>query len=224
MAIGIFDSGLGGRTVLQELQALLPHENFIYFADSAHLPYGDKSADYLARRIQAILDFFETQKVKLVLAACHTASTNALHLVHAPLPLLGIVDAALTAIGKKKVALLATPATIRSGVYQKRLGAQLIKAVPCPQFASLIEEGALTDALIQETLRPLASLDLEGALLGSTHYPLVQERIQKVIGLHVPLINPAAQFAQEARAFLQEHALFNPQLQAGSCTFFSSQK
>lgn len=234
--IGVFDSGLGGLTVLKELVKILPHEDFIYFADTAHLPYGEKSKSFLIERTLWIQNFFAEKNVKLIVAACHTASANALESVreHSTIPFLGIVEAAIETLSHltntKKIALLATVATVKSGVYQSLLQEKIpsakIISIACPHFVPIIEQEKLTDPdskeLIMATVKMLRDHQIDAVLLGSTHYPFLQAFLRKELGVNVKLIDPAHSFAVGIRNFLLNKGLSNPKKTAGSIQFFSS--
>ncbi len=231
--IGIFDSGLGGLTVMKELVKVLPHENFLYYADSAHLPYGEKSKSYLIDRAHAIVSFFEEKKVKLIVAACHTASATALEEAQnkTTIPTLGIVESAIQALaaeGALHIAVLATKATIDSKVYQLCIKKQIKKAtvlpIACPHFVPLIENDKEVEDAIYQTLKQLESHSIDTLLLGSTHYPLIQSSIRKQLNPAVKLIDPSATFAVAVYQFLLLHHLLNPKKTAGEHHFFSSKK
>ncbi|HSX12373.1 MAG TPA: glutamate racemase [Rhabdochlamydiaceae bacterium] len=232
--IGVFDSGLGGLTVLKELVKILPHENFLYFADIAHLPYGEKNQAYLIERVKAIITFFEEKKVKLIVMACHTASAQALAPVQnlSSIPILGIIQPTLEELihhTNKRIAILATKATIDSGIYQQRIKKQMsaeLFPIACPLFVPLIEEGKIDHPIakqaVHDTLKSLQGCQIDSVLLGSTHYPLLQHLIKEELGASVMLIDPAQLFASTVHNFLLKHQLLNAQQVAGSCQFFAS--
>lgn len=235
--IGIFDSGLGGLTVVRQLSQLLPHEKMVYFGDTANLPYGDKSQHFLLERSLEICSFLIQKGAKLIVVACHTASTNVLEALpnHFATPILFITKPAIQEVKraqKKRIAILATAATIHSGVYQMQLQKELpdaeIFSLACPQFVPAIEEAGVSKPMLRlivhKTLRELKSKKIEMALLGSTHYPLIQDLIQQELGDDVILIDPAAALADSVYRFLHERNLLNEENEVGNIQFFASKE
>lgn len=233
--IGIFDSGLGGLTVMQQLMSVLPHENMVYFGDTAYLPYGDKTKNFIIERSLSIASFLIQKGAKLIVVACHTASTNALEILHQhfAVPILGITQPTIHEVvkaEKKRIAILATDATIKSGIYQHFIGERLPDSVifplACPKFVPLIEQGIgsipLAKLIVHETLKELASQQIELAVLGSTHYPLIQDLIQQELGEHVVLIDPAKVLAENVRTFLIQNHLYNNQQNLPAYHFHTS--
>lgn len=221
-SIGIFDSGLGGLTVMREVIKILPHENIIYFGDTAHLPYGEKSKQFIIERSHAISAFMHQKSAKLIVVACHTASTNAMEVFdqHCAVPNLLITPSTIEAVvkaQKKRIAILATSATIESGIYQKLLKQRLPDAeifpVACPRFVPLIEQdqnpNPMIPLIVHETVKELKSKQIEIALLGSTHFPFIQDIIQKELGDNVLLIDPARMLAENVRKFLSLNHLLH---------------
>lgn len=212
-AIGLFDSGFGGLTVMKELIRLLPNENLIYLADTANLPYGEKSKKTLIDLAHKNARFLLSQNIKLLLIPCHTICCNALKSLQEtlPIPVLGIIEPSLKlAKPFQKLAILGTSSMLRSNVYQTLLLEQNPKidlsAQACPAFVPLVEQGLFETAgpIISQTLSSLPN-DLEAALLACTHYPLIRSIIEKV--LKVPLLDPAATYAEEAKQYLSSHSL-----------------
>lgn len=235
LPIGIFDSGSGGLTVVKELVKILPHEDLFYYADTAHLPYGEKSKAYLIERALDIVSFFEKKNVKLIVVACHTASANALEVIQkqSPVPVLGIIEPTIEELASfafKRIAILATKATIDSGVYQQLIRKHIPQAeifpLACPKFVPLIEEGKIKEpiaqAILHETLKSLQTQQLDSALLGCTHYPIIQNLIRNELGPSVKLVDPAPIFALTIFRFLSSHNLLNQQKIVGQFHFFSS--
>lgn len=235
-SIGIFDSGFGGLTVMRAIRSVLPHENIIYFGDTARLPYGSKSAETILRYSVENSTFLLNQGIKILVLACHTACAFALeHLQkNFPIPVVGVIPPAVDQLvqGSKTghVAILGTRATISSGVYQQQIKQRLpnaeISAISCPLFVPLVEEGyvehPLTEMVIHEYLRPLQRKETDAILLGCTHYPLLLPIIQKELGENVLLVDPAMSCAENVRALLLENNLLNIQTDTPHYQFYVS--
>ncbi len=214
--IGMFDSGLGGLTVLKELQKVLPGENIIYFGDTAHVPYGNKSAKTIIRYSLQIASFLVEQNIKLLIVACNSASAYALDALKKELdiPVIGvIVPGAKTAVSlskTKKIGVLGTKATIRSNAYQMSIRSLVpeseVYPVCCPLFVPLIEENYLkkpaAELIVRDYLSPLKAHGIDTILLGCTHYPLIRKQIENEMGPGIRLIDSASSCAEEARLSL----------------------
>lgn len=215
--IGVFDSGIGGLTVVKELMEIMPGENLIYFGDTARAPYGSRPPAEILDFMQQILRFFAAQKVKMAVVACNTMTALGLEMARKqyPFTLVGVntgVDVALRVSKVKKVGILATEATIASGnharaVYQKD-AAVIVYPQACPKLVPLIEkekvEGAEVEMAIAEYLLPMKQAGMDAVILGCTHYPFVNSVIEKVIGYDTVIINPARETALEAHKILQK--------------------
>jgi len=235
-AIGVFDSGIGGLTVVKELVNLMPHENIIYFGDTARVPYGTKSADTILRYSIENSIFLLKHKVKCIIVACNTASAYALtHLQHVfKVPVIGVISpgatAALQASHNKKIAVIGTKATMQSNAYQQELLRQNpeaeISTYACPLFVPLVEEGLFhhdaTLLLIREYLNPILNSSIDTLLLGCTHYPLLEDQIKKVVGPHITLVNSAKACAQSVLKTLEREKLCKTATQPGISRFFVS--
>ena len=235
-SIGIFDSGFGGLTVMRAVIAAMPHENILYFGDTARLPYGEKSAEtilhYCLENVQFLLD----QGIKALIVACSTASCIALETLQNsfPLPIIGMVDPAIEHIAQlpfsQNIAILGTRRTIHSGVYQEKLKNlfpnKIISAVPCPLFVPIVEEGyfahPIAEAAIKEYLSPLKEARIDTLLLACTHYPLLKKAIADFFGESVSLIDPSTSCAKHIYTLLQEEDLLNRSLASPHYTFFAS--
>ena len=232
--IGVFDSGVGGLTVFRELSRLLPHENLLYLGDSARLPYGNKSADTIIRFTHECADFLLKKKIKLLLIACHTASAVALEELRKsfPIPVIGVVQAGFELVVEcsknQKIAILGTPGTILSGIYQKLLQEKLPSAqifpIACPLFVPLAEEEffdhAATDAIAQHYLAFLQKTQIDTALLACTHYPLLKAPIQKVLGPSVKILEPASRCVNQVVQQLSKTGELNCSTTAPFYQFF----
>ncbi len=211
MHIGLFDSGVGGLTVLRELKKSFPKAGFTYLGDTARLPYGNKAPETLRKYTSQNIEFLENHGVDLVVVACHSASTVALKINKSPkgLPVLNVIgpsgEIALKATRNKKVAVMATKATIRSQVYVnyfKELDPTL-KVIPqeCPLLVPLVEEGLMddeiTDFVLTRYLKPIQEAGADTVILGCTHYPILKKQIAAKLGTAVELIDPAEAVAQQ---------------------------
>lgn len=224
--IGVFDSGFGGLTVLRAIKEALPLESFIYFGDTARLPYGSKSGDTIIRYSIENASLLQSLDIKALVVACHTACSFALHELEKflPIPVIGVT---LPAIEKMKqlsgkLGVIATRATISSGIYQAQF--PQIEAIACPLFVPLAEEGwidhPITDRVIQEYLQPLKDKKIDTLLLGCTHYPLLKKRIQMFLGPHVEILDPGEACAQALKRVLSQNYL--QRTSAGADQFFVS--
>jgi glutamate racemase len=219
--IGVFDSGIGGLTVVRELIRQLPNESIIYFGDTARVPYGPKSPDTVVRYSREITDFLRGEGVKAVVVACNTATAHALPILREEndLPIVGVIEpgsrAAARATRTKRVGVIGTQGTIRSGAYERAIasvepGAD-ITALACPLFVPLVEEGWLdteaTRLIAREYLEPMANADIDTLVLGCTHYPLLKKVIGSVVGRDVRLIDSAEETAAETGEVLREKGI-----------------
>ncbi len=222
--IGIFDSGLGGLTIFKTISQALPHENLIYFGDTMNVPYGSKSKEAITRFSLAIAQFLQTQKVKLIVVACNTASALALPQLQKQIsvPIIGVIEPgaqkAYQSTKNGKIAVLATEATIRSCSYVKALkhlnkNLQITQQA-CPVFVPLIEEGwihpAAGEQIIADYLKPVIKSKADTVILGCTHYPVIKQRIAKQLGKKVQLVDSAAVIAEKVKSYLSQSNQFNP--------------
>ncbi len=220
-AIGVFDSGIGGLTVVRELMRNLPNENIVYLGDTARLPYGTKSPEVVRRFARENLAFLKGKDVKLIIIACNTASSVALPQLakDEKLPVVGVIEpgakAAVKVSGSRRIAVIGTTATIRSGSYERALKAiePDVEIWPraCPLFVPLVEEGWLDCDVTRLTAeRYLSGIEDFGAdvlVLGCTHYPLLKGVIQNVVGEGVTLVDSAYETALEVARVLKERGL-----------------
>jgi len=234
--IGVFDSGLGGLTVLRALHERLPAEDLIYFGDTARVPYGTKGARTVRSFAWQDAGFLMGRGIKLLVVACNTASAFALDYLadRLPVPVLGVIGpgvaAALAHTGDGAVGVIGTRGTITSGRYQEGLSARLpadrIHALACPLFVSLVEEGLLDHPLTHlacaEYLAPLREVGLDTLILGCTHYPLLKPAISRYMGPRVALVDSAEALAAAAAERLADAGLQRPADQAGSLSFYLS--
>jgi glutamate racemase len=215
-SIGVFDSGVGGLTVVRELIRQLPSENIVYFGDTARVPYGIKSRETVIRfSIENIL-FLLKQDVKLICVACNTVSSFALPVIrnHFRVPIVGVlspgVREAVYATRSGRIGLIGTKGTIKSGAYEKEIKQFLpnakVSAVPCPLFVPFVEEGWLSGDVVSDVaevyLKPLRKAQVDTLILGCTHYPLLKPLIRKIMGPGVTLIDSAKQVAMKVKDIL----------------------
>ncbi len=237
--IGVFDSGVGGLTVVREIMRQIPDERIVYFGDTARVPYGSKSKETVTRYSRQIVRFLKKQNVKAIVAACNTASAYALDEIEHELdiPVLGVVKpgarAAMHVTENGRIGVIGTEATVGSQIYTRYIKQYnenvTILEKACPLFVPLVEEGLLNDPVTDEiAMRYLSSLidsGIDTLILGCTHYPLIRSTVGRVMGTGVTLVNPAYETAHELRELLErEHMLndFRPGLGDNQYQFFVS--
>ena len=225
-AIGVFDSGVGGLTVLKALIERLPMESTVYLGDTARVPYGTKSAEVVTRYALKNAELLIEHGIKLLVVACNTASAAALPLLREklPIPVLGVIEPGAAAAARKtktgKVAVIGTPGTIKSGAYQRALLAErsdlTVTLKSCPLFVPLAEEGWVTGEvpmlIASEYLTGFVTGGIDTLVLGCTHYPLLAAVIADIVGPEVALIDSARATAERAAALLAERDLLKTQL------------
>jgi glutamate racemase len=228
--IGVFDSGVGGLTVLHELLVALPREDFLYLGDTARFPYGERSAQELARFAAEIAEELLQRRVKLLVVACNSATAAALpdlqrRMMETTLgvEVLGVVRPealrAVAATRSGRIGLLATPTTVASGAYELAVHAVdphvTLHAVPCPELAPLIQAGEQFDEravrIVRAACAPLREAGVDTVILGCTHYPLISPMLQRMLGPGVRLISSGAALARQV-----EHALSTRGMAAAS--------
>lgn len=235
--IGIFDSGLGGLTVMQQMMRTLPHEHMVYFGDTARLPYGNKSPETIIRYSMENAAFLAEKNIKLLVVACNTASAHALDVLQhkIPIPVVGvIVPGATTALhtsSNKRIAILGTKGTIQSQRYQeaiRELDPQaFVLPIACPLFVPFVEEGycshPATRLVVHEYLKPIKENRIDTVLLGCTHYPFLKEMIQEEVGDEVAIVDSAASCAHYVAQALERKQLRRPSFSTAPCfRYFAS--
>jgi glutamate racemase len=235
-AIGLFDSGIGGLTVLQEVANLLPHEQLIYFGDTARFPYGNKSPDTILRFAKENAQFLQSKNIKLLVIPCYTACALGYTLLQQtlPIPVIGIAEAGAqqlaTTTQTNCVAILGTTRTIESGFLQSqilKLNPHLqIHTIACPLFAPFVEEGLQNHPTLYEIaqhyLSPLKNTNVDCILLACTHYPFLTHILQKIIPPHVQLLSPAKFCAEKILDALKRANLQNPSTEKPTPHFYVS--
>ena len=231
--IGVFDSGLGGLTVVKELIHHLPNERIVYFGDTARVPYGTKSAETIIRYSREIVRALLKYKIKLLVVACNTASSLALDVLKKEfrLPILGVIEpgarkaAAITR--NKKVGIIATSSTVKSGKYARKL-VQWDKNIKvtsqsCPLFVPLVEEGwfdhTVTYQVAQHYLKDMKKNKVDTLILGCTHYPLLKEVLHNVMGPKVQLVDSAQEVALQVKDLLAKERLLRTRFRPGQHMF-----
>jgi glutamate racemase len=233
LPIGVFDSGLGGLTVVKEVARRLPGEDIIYVGDTARVPYGTKSPETIRRYAQQIAFFLLNKKVKAIVVACNTVSAVALNaLKHLPVPVLGVINpgarAAALVTNNLRVGVIGTPATVASHAYMEAIRKISPRAKvwekACPLFVPLVEEGwerhPTTKLVAREYVGPLLKNKIDTLVLGCTHYPLLKSTLQVVAGKEVRLIDSAEETAKDVEQALRKNNLLNDSTKRGTRQFF----
>lgn len=239
--IGVFDSGIGGLTVIRALRERLPAEDILYFGDAARVPYGGKSAETVLRFTRECIGFLVRRDVKLLVVACNTASALALPVLAGalPMPAVGVIEPGVRAARERsrnrRIGVIGTEGTVRSGAYRKALvedagpesgasGAPLVFEQACPLFVPLAEEGwtegELPRLAAQRYLAPLLAQEIDTLILGCTHYPLLRGVIAEVTGPSVTLVDSGAETARVTQARLEALGLARRGPERGRCTVY----
>src|SRR5467141_4909288 len=219
--IGVFDSGIGGLTVVKAMRDLLPNENISYLGDTARVPYGPKSPETVQRYAIELAEMLIKQNAKALVVACNTVSSVALPILTTKfsVPVVGVIEpgarAALQASRNRHIGVIGTRATIRSGAYEKALRATdnnvRVSSRACPLLVPLIEEGLLndevTDRMILRYLEPLLADGIDTLVLGCTHYPLLSAAIARVLGRAITLVDSAKNCARAVEEMLDRQSL-----------------
>jgi len=236
LPIGIFDSGIGGLTVMQKVTRKSPNEKIIYFGDTARLPYGGKSAETILRySIENTLLLLE-KDIKMLVIACNTAASYSAERLkgYFNIPIVDVVEAGVAQVvatsTTKRIGILGTKGTIGSGIYQSKIAEELpgalITAIACPLFTPLVEEGfihhEIAKHVVCEYLAPLKKENIDTVLLGCTHYPLLSHLIAAELGPNVYIIDSATACAEKVNSLLIEKKLDAKESQNPSHKFYVS--
>lgn len=219
--IGVFDSGVGGLTVVRELWRQLPDEAVVYFGDTARVPYGPKSRETVQRYAREAAAFLLSRGVKLIVVACNTATAHAIEVLEreAPVPVVGVIGpgarAAVAATRTGRIGVIGTVGTIASGAYDREVRRLLpdarVYAQPCPLFVPIVEEGWVdhpaTELIVDEYLRPLREVDIDVLVLGCTHYPLLKATLQRALGPEIRLVDSAEETVADVKRLLSDRDL-----------------
>ena len=223
MPIGIFDSGIGGLTVVKEIQSILPRERLIYFGDTARVPYGSKSRETVRRYSVENAQLLASFGVKMIVIACNTSSATALEKVQKVFdgPVVDVVGpgvrAAVAATRNQRIGIIATQSTIRSKAYQRGIALQAPEvktfAKACPLLVPLAEEGWQNSEparlIVEKYLRPLLRKNIDTLVMGCTHYPLLSDTLRTVVGPETRLVSSASETAKAVHTVLSEMDLLN---------------
>jgi glutamate racemase len=234
--IGVFDSGMGGLTVLHECLVTMPHEDFVYLGDGARLPYGPRPLEEIRRFALEIGSYLEAQGVKIVLVACNAATSAGLADLQETLtvPVVGVINpeahAAVQATRNRRIGLLATEATVSAGRYEQLVrtldAGALVFSVACPRLVPLIEGddayGAETADAVREYAAQLKDAAVDTVILGCTHYPLIRPILQRVFGRDVTLVFSAEETAREVAETLARKRIENGSAREGSYRFLTT--
>lgn len=235
--IGVFDSGMGGLTVAHAIKQILPNERIIYFGDTAHLPYGDKSEEAIIQYSSEITKFLVNKGCKIVLMACNSASAVAFDEVNKEMGedviILNVIDPVVKYLGShynsEKIGVIGTKATINSGTYESRIKAVKpamdVVSMATPLFVPMIEEGFIFDNISNAIIRTYMSKkilkDIDALILGCTHYPIIKNQINKFFDFEVDILDSAKIVAMELKSMLIEKSLLNSGSSAGYEFFIS---
>lgn len=233
-AIGVFDSGVGGLTVVRALMERLPFENIMYFGDTARVPYGVKSVDTITYYTQQIAQFLLDKNVKILIIACNTMAAVAAQTVRdmTDVPVLDVIEAGALAAAHishtGQIGVIGTPTTINSNAYARAIYTHLrdarVYSQACPLFVPLVEEGWLehqvTRLTAQEYLRPVIAENVDTLVLGCTHYPLIKPLLRSIMGEKVKLVDSAEAMAHNTAELLAERQLLNPSLNSPEYAFY----
>ncbi len=221
--IGVFDSGIGGLTVVKEIIHALPHEDLIYLGDTARAPYGDQQKKTITKFALELTKFLLGKKVKAIVVACNTISATSLREIEAisPVPVVGVIEPtiekALSATRNKKIGVIGTRATIESGIFEKEIkiknnNVKIIQQA-CPLLVPLVEEGLINSQegklLIADYLSKFINTHIDTLILGCTHYPLLKGLIRSILDKEIALIDSAAPTAERLKRVLEKRNLIN---------------
>lgn len=234
LPIGIFDSGIGGLTVVKEIRKRLPNENIIYLGDTARVPYGTKSSSTVISYSLGNAAFLSSHNIKLLVVACNTASAFALDSLKSTLdiPVIGVLEpGALKAVETTRnnvLGVIGTPSTIKSEAYREavnKIGPNItVHTKSCPLFVPLAEEGWIDDPISEQVavryLKPLINKKIDTLILGCTHYPLLKKLIQRVVGDDIKLVDSAEQVTTQTLSILEELGIKNPENKSGNKQFY----
>ena len=238
LPIGVFDSGLGGLTVVKALQKKIPNESIIYFGDTARVPYGNKSPDTVLKYSNEIVEFLISKNVKAIIIACNTATALALEKLkdQFPIPIMGVIEPGVIAAAEqsinKKIGVIGTAATIQSNSYKNQLNMVSKKidvfSQACPLLVPIAEDGWMDEIIINSALnhylRPLTNSDIDTLILGCTHYPVFSRFIKNILGNKVKLINSPIEVADSFFKLLKNGYLLNKNNVKGDFECFITDK
>ena len=237
LPIGVFDSGLGGLTAVKELKKVLPNESIVYFGDTGRVPYGTRSKSTIIRYASQDANFLLEKGVKAIVAACGTVSSSAKEeLKKLPVPYIDVITAtalaAVNATQNKKIGVIGTGATVKSGSFSKAINAIdseiEVTATACPLFVSLVENGFIEEdnevtlLVAKKYLKDIIEADVDTLILGCTHFPIIAPVIRKVMGEKVKLIDSGKETARYVKEILSAEALLNNSESTANYNYFVS--
>ena len=238
--IGVFDSGLGGLTAVRSLRQILPEENLIYFGDTARVPYGGRARETILKYARQDVRFLRSFDLKAIIIACGTVSTTSLDILQKEndLPIVGVVEPtcrrALAVTRTKKIGMIATLASVRSGAYEetlRRLNPEVeMISRPCPLFVPLVENGRIhrgdvvIETVAREYLEPMKEAGVDTLILGCTHYPLLTDVIADIMGPDVELVSAGEESAFELKRVLKVGGLRADETRQGEAEFYVSDR
>lgn len=231
--IGVFDSGLGGLTVVKEIKKLLPNEDIIYLGDTARVPYGTRSKDVVIKFSFQNADYLVSKKIKCLIIACNTASSFAGDLLkkNLPLPVFNVIKPVVEDIskngGERRIGVIGTKGTIASHAYKNAIRRKVPKAFvveqACPLFVPMIEEGEIKGELIEKVIEKYLSVfkqkKIDALVLGCTHYPIIEKEIRNYLGERIVLINPEKLVAKDLKKYLQKNNMFSKNHRKGKVNY-----
>lgn len=239
--VGIFDSGVGGLTVMQEIIEQLPYENLIYFGDTARVPYGPRPLEEVRGFVFEIINYLVEREVKLVVVACNTATAAGLieAQAHFDVPIVGVIEpsarGAVQATRDRRVGVIGTVGTINSDAYSKAIRALdagvTVYSASCPKFVEIVEKGMISDAnflrpktynLAKSYLTPLLRVEIDSLILGCTHYPLLKSLLAKASGNDIVLISSAEETAREVQTVLSRRGQLRESMELPEYTFVTT--
>ncbi len=235
--IGVFDSGLGGLTVAKAISMVLPNENMIYFGDTAHLPYGDKSKEAIIQYSTRITEFLVEEKCKIVVIACNSASSNAFEEVvkkaGTKIPVLNVIDPVVDYVAgteSKKIGIIGTKSTIDSNTYHEKIHHKkkgvYVESMATPLLVPMIEEGFIFDDISNAIIRTYLSRreisGIDSLILGCTHYPIIKNQINKYYNFEVDIVDTGKIVAESLRKLLEDNEIANRTSAKSSNKFYVS--
>lgn len=223
MGIGVFDSGVGGLSVVKELKKTMPNENIIYFGDTGRVPYGNKPREVIIEYCREIVDFLISKKVKVIVIACNTATAHALETLESEydIPIFGVISAgaigAIDTTKNNKIGVIGTSGTIKSKAYDKEIlkikDDAIIISSHCQAFVMLVEEGFAnhkgTELIGADYLKDILKQKVDTLILGCTHFPLLTNCIKNIVGNDVALVDPAVNTTKNVFNYLEENNILN---------------
>lgn len=233
LSIGMFDSGIGGLTVLKEVRGLLPAEHIVYLGDTARVPYGNRSPETVIRYTLESAIFLLTKGIKILVVACNTSSALALSILKKklPIPVVGVIDPGAKEAARltksKKIGIIGTKATIKSEAYERAIrkhnAAVEASSKACPLFVPIVEEGLEKDEIAflmaQKYLGSLKDADIDVLILGCTHYPILEDVIRNIMGTGVSIVNTGRETAKEVKKTLEREGIIHDE-GIGYCEYF----